>query len=104
MDRFELYECCVQSPRHVVGFLRAAHGEEPLVLREDFCGTAAVSRRWAADGQKRGDDSRALGVDLDGAALARAREMAVVGATRHVRCRAISHARSSRVGQACERR
>jgi hypothetical protein len=77
MDRFELYECCVQSPRHVVNFLRAAHGEEPLVLREDFCGTAAVSRRWAADGQKRGDDARALGVDLDEGALARAREMAV---------------------------
>jgi hypothetical protein len=55
----------VQSPRHIVAFLRGVHGGEPTVLWEDFCGTAAVSRRWAAEGQKRGDDSRAVGVDLD---------------------------------------
>lgn len=73
MDRYDLYEACVQSPRHVVNFLRAAHGQEPTVLREDFSGAAAVSRRWAADGQKRGDDCRAIAIDLDPEAIEIAR-------------------------------
>lgn len=76
MDRFDLYECCVQSPRHVVNFLRAAHSGEPLVLREDFCGSGAVSRRWAAEAIKRGDDARALAVDMDAEVIDKARELA----------------------------
>lgn len=72
LDRFECYELCVQSPRHIVAFLRAVHGNEPLVLREDFCGSAAVSCRWAVEGQKQGDPSRAVAVDLDPGALDRA--------------------------------
>jgi hypothetical protein len=72
VDRYDLYELCVQSPRHVVAFLRGLHGESPLVLREDFCGAAAVSRRWCLEGQRRGDASRAVGVDLDAEALDRA--------------------------------
>lgn len=63
LSRHECYELCVQSPRHVVSFLRAVHGHEPLLLWEDFCGTAAVSRRWIKEGTARGD--RAVGVDLD---------------------------------------
>jgi hypothetical protein len=78
LDRFDCYELCVQSPRHVVSMLRAIHAGEPLVLREDFSGTAAVARRWCTEGLTRRDTSRALGTDLDQAslerALARARE------------------------------
>lgn len=76
LDRFDCYELCVQSPRHLVALLRGAHGGEPLVLREEFCGTAAVSRRWAAEGAKRGDRSRAVAVDIDQEPIARAIERA----------------------------
>lgn len=72
MDRFDLYELCVQSPRWLTPFLRAVHGSDPRVLREDFCGTAAISRRWIADGRKSGLDCRATGVDLDPQVLDRA--------------------------------
>lgn len=72
LDRFECYELCVQSPRHVVAFLRGVHGNEPLVLWEDFAGSAAVSCRWAEEAVKRGDAGRAVAVDLDMEAVARA--------------------------------
>jgi len=69
VDRFDLYELAVQSPPHVVALLRAIHGRTPRVLAEDFSGTAAVSRAWvtAIEG------GRAIAVDRDGEALARAR-------------------------------
>ena len=63
LDRFDCYELCVQSPRHLSVFLRAVHGHAPIVLREDFCGTAGLSRRWVVDGTESGD--RAVAVDLD---------------------------------------
>jgi len=72
LDRFECYELCVQSPADVCEFLRALHGGEPIVLREDFCGTAAVGARWVLDGAERG--GRAVCVDIDAEALDRARE------------------------------
>ena len=34
LDRFDCYELCVQSPRHVAAFLRGVHGNEPVVLRD----------------------------------------------------------------------
>lgn len=67
MDRFDLYERCVQSPRHLVPLLRAIHGRSPRVLGEDFAGTAALSIEWA----ERVDDGRAVAVDLDETALFR---------------------------------
>lgn len=73
LDPLDCYELCVQSPRHIVPFLRALHGAEPTVLREDFCGSAAVSRRWVADGLRAGEHWSAVAVDLDGGALDRAR-------------------------------
>lgn len=76
IDKFDCYELCVQSPRHVVGMLRGIHGGEARVLREDFCGTAAVALRWCVSGDNRRDDSRAVCVDLDDEPLARARERA----------------------------
>lgn len=77
MDRHDLYELCVQGPRFVAGFLRRVHGNEPTALREDFCGTAAVARRWIEDGARAGVRCTAVGVDLDAGALERAREHAV---------------------------
>jgi len=76
LDRHACYELCVQSPRHVVALLRGVHGGEPISLREDFCGTATVSVRWLAEAKSRGEDARAIGVDLDSEALERARSVA----------------------------
>lgn len=79
MDRHACYELCVQSPRHVSGFLRGMYlaGDagrgEPVVLHEDFCGTATIARRWIADGARLGVTRRAVGVDLDAEVLERAR-------------------------------
>lgn len=78
LTRFDCYELCVQSPRHVAEFLRGLHGEAPTVLREDFCGTAAISRRWAADAARQGELARAVAVDLDPDAVAEARRRAGV--------------------------
>jgi hypothetical protein len=72
LDRLDCYELCVQSPRHVAAFLRAVHGSHPVVLREDFCGTAALSRRWLEDASRAGEKARAVAVDLDPACIARA--------------------------------
>ncbi|MFG0283267.1 MAG: class I SAM-dependent methyltransferase [Phycisphaerales bacterium JB039] len=68
MDRYELYELTVQSPRHAAALLRAIHGRRPEILGEDFAGTAALSRYWAASAP----GARAVAVDLDGEALGRA--------------------------------
>ncbi|MBY0112631.1 MAG: class I SAM-dependent methyltransferase [Phycisphaerales bacterium] len=72
LDRFECYELCVQSPRHVSAFLRAVHGNHPVVLREDFCGTAALSHRWLEDAARLGERAAAIAVDLDAEAIERA--------------------------------
>lgn len=79
-DPFDCYELCVQSPRHVVAFLHAVHGNQPIILREDFCGRAAVSRHWCRQAIKAGDAGRAIAVDLDPAAIAGARERAAADA------------------------
>ncbi len=78
LDRFDCYELCVQSPRHVVMFLRAL-GESvsapPTVLREDFCGTASVARRWVEEGVRRGEAWRAMAIDNDEATLVKSAEL-----------------------------
>lgn len=66
LTKHDLYELCVQSPGHLVPFLRAVHGGEPAVLGEDFAGTAALSHLWV----ERDPDARAVAVDLDAEALA----------------------------------
>lgn len=68
MDRYDLYERCVQSPGELVPFLAALHGASPKNLREDFCGTAALARAWVA----RSTEHRAEAVDCDALVLARA--------------------------------
>jgi hypothetical protein len=75
LDRFDCYELCVQSPRHIVAFLRAVHGNQPRVLAEDFCGTAAVSRYWVREALRRGEKARAVAIDLDRETLERARRV-----------------------------
>lgn len=69
LDRWELYERCVQGAADAAALLARAHGRAPLVLAEDFAGSAALSRAWVA----RSPRARALAVDLDDDALARAR-------------------------------
>jgi SAM-dependent methyltransferase len=68
LDRWILYERCVQSPADAIALLVAAHGGEPAVLAEDFAGSAAISRAWVG----RSPRARAIATDLDPDALARA--------------------------------
>lgn len=66
LSTHDLYELCVQSPRHLVPLVRAIHGGSCDVLGEDFAGTAALSHAWvAADAS-----ARAIAVDNDAEALA----------------------------------
>jgi hypothetical protein len=74
LDRFALYERAVQCAEHEVEFFRrvfrAARGRDPVTLREDFAGTAAVSVEWV----RAGPEHEAWAVDHDEACLAWARE------------------------------
>jgi hypothetical protein len=47
-----------------------------MVLREDFCGSAALSRRWADEGVRRGENLRAVAVDIADECVERAVGMA----------------------------
>ena len=69
LDRFDLYELCTQTPERDVELLRAIHSAAPKILGEDFAGGAALARAWVA--RIRG--GRAIAVDRDREALARAR-------------------------------
>lgn len=64
-DKYELYQRAVNSPESDVDFLLKAYAEvrggEPTHLREDFCGTAALSAEWLG----RGADKTAEGFDND---------------------------------------
>lgn len=66
MDRWTLYEHCVQSPRDACDLLLRAHGGAPRRLLEDFAGSAAIAREWTRRG------GAAVALDLDGEALGRA--------------------------------
>ncbi len=68
MDKFSLYELCVQSPDYDAKMLRAIHGRSPRTLGEDFCGSAAISRAWIALHA----GCTAVAVDHDAATLAAA--------------------------------
>jgi hypothetical protein len=65
-----LYERAVQCPEAEVDFLtehfRRLRGRDARLLREDFCGTAAVCCEWV----RRHAANRALGLDLDATVLA----------------------------------
>jgi len=63
-DRHALYQKAVQAPEAEIEFFedryRSIRGKEPVMLREDFCGTALLSLQWC----KANNERRALGVDL----------------------------------------
>ena len=69
-DKYALYQESVQSPEVDVHFFervfRREYNRIPLLLREDFCGTAAVCGKWVASKRER----TAIGVDLDPEPLA----------------------------------
>jgi SAM-dependent methyltransferase len=85
-DRFALYERAVQDPpRHVRLLARHARlslGRTPQLLREDFCGSAAIARQWI----KR-PGRLAVGVDHDPEALLHAIQRAERTLTRAQRQR-----------------
>lgn len=72
LDRYDLYELCVQAPDRDAALIDAIHGNAPAVLGEDFCGTAAVSRHWVTLPHPRQLDRTAIAVDSDPEPLARA--------------------------------
>lgn len=65
LNKHDLYELCVQSPKHLVPFIRAVHGGSPVVLGEDFAGSAALTHLWVDSSP----DAHAVAVDLDDDAL-----------------------------------
>ncbi len=73
-DKYELYQLAVQSPEEDAKFLRRTfrrlRKRLPSTLREDFCGTGALSAAWA----QQGPSYRAVGYDLDPEPLAWGRE------------------------------
>ncbi|MBL8763385.1 MAG: methyltransferase domain-containing protein [Phycisphaerae bacterium] len=88
LDRFDLYEICVQSPERDARVCRALHGGRPTILRDDFAGPGAVARAWAA----LAPSHRAVAVDRDPRPLracdAASRVRAIVTDVRRTRARA----------------
>ncbi|MBM4268384.1 MAG: class I SAM-dependent methyltransferase [Deltaproteobacteria bacterium] len=74
-DRHRLYQDSVQCPEEDVTFYTSVFGKlrggrRPMILREDFCGTANLAVQWCLSDPKR----RAIGIDLDEPTLAWGRE------------------------------
>jgi SAM-dependent methyltransferase len=64
-NKYVYYEKSVQNPSNEVEFFNAKYkeltGKEPKTLREDFCGTAAISCAWV----DQSSEHFAWGIDLD---------------------------------------
>lgn len=64
-DKYDYYTRAVQSPENDVEFFESVFKDlkktKPKIMREDFCGTFALSQAWI----KRNKNNRAIGVDLD---------------------------------------
>lgn len=69
-DKYDCYQRSVQEPESQCKFFdrvyRKEFGRPPTILREDFCGTAAVCCQWVRTRK----DRQALGYDLDPEPLA----------------------------------
>lgn len=56
-DKFDCYQKSVQEPEHEIEVFdiafREAYGKKPISLREDFCGTFAVSCEWVKSHKNR---------------------------------------------------
>lgn len=79
VDKHVLYELSVQEPEGDLDFVervyRKHRGAAPRLLREDFCGTAALSCEWV----RRNGANHAIGVDLDPKVLEWGRRRHVAG-------------------------
>ena len=86
-DRHDLYQRSVQSVEDEVVFIderfREIRGRELRVVREDFCGTAAMACAWV----EHADDHRAIGVDIDPEVLAWGRAHNLAGLPEGARSR-----------------
>lgn len=73
MNRYDLYELCVQNAPAMVRFLVAAHGGKPRVLREDFSGGAGLCRAWVTAPREADAPPQrtAIAVDIDPVPLKR---------------------------------
>lgn len=64
-DKYKAYSTAVQAPETDARFLRRVYretiGEEPYVLREDFCAAFEICAAWAGLGPK----YKAIGLDID---------------------------------------
>jgi len=73
-DKYVLYTESVQCPESEVDFLvrvyRKRNDKLPVIVREDFCGTAAICCEWV----KRNENGISIGVDLDPEPLAWGRQ------------------------------
>ena len=72
-DKYVLYEKSVQDPDYEIALfdkIFRSNGRKALDLREDFCGTALLCKRWVQGHAQR----VATGVDLDTEVLAWGRE------------------------------
>ncbi len=69
-NKYSLYEASVQSPETTIEWyvkiFKELRGVFPTMLREDFCGTFALSAEWV----RRNKRNNALGLDLDPEPLA----------------------------------
>jgi SAM-dependent methyltransferase len=68
-DKYALYEKSVQDPDYEIALfdkIYRSNGRKALDLREDFCGTALLCKRWVEGHPQR----VATGVDLDSEVLA----------------------------------
>ncbi len=86
-DRHALYQKSVQAPEVEVGFMadtyQALRGKPPVLLREDFCGTALLATEWCREDPAR----QALGVDICAETLAWGRQHNVEAAGEAVAAR-----------------
>lgn len=64
-QKYDFYERSVQNAESEVSFMQGEfkriYGHAPFTMREDFCGTGAISCNWVEQGK----DCEAYGVDLD---------------------------------------
>src|SRR5690554_6022531 len=64
-NKYVYYERAVQNPENELEFFNEKFQEirkrKPLALREDFCGTAAISCAWV----DQSEEHKAWGIDLD---------------------------------------
>jgi SAM-dependent methyltransferase len=103
-DKHRLYQLAVQGPEADAAFLaryyRRLTGRRLRVLREDFCGTAALSCAFVRASR----EHRAVGVDLDAATLrwGRRHNVAALDADQRRRLRLIRADVRARAGPAAE--